>query len=103
MKILFLCKELPHARVVGGPIIVYNRMKYLSRKHEVHLLSFYNPGDEAFLTSLDFCSRIELVETPPPRSLLREIYDYLFSSTPNYMLKLYSPELKRKLGGMAKE
>ena len=104
MKILFTCKELPHAKVVGGPIIVYNRIKYLSRKHEVHLLSFYNPEDEKFLASLeDYCSRIELVKFPPAKGLMREVYNYLFSSVPSYMLKLYSPELKLKLNRMVKE
>ncbi|MHC1563756.1 MAG: glycosyltransferase family 4 protein [Candidatus Hecatellaceae archaeon] len=104
MKILFMCKELPHAKVVGGPIIVYNRIKYLSRNHEVHLLSFYNPEDEKFLPSLEeYCSRIELVRFPPAKGLLGEVYRYLFSSVPSYMLKLYSPELKLKLNRMAEE
>lgn len=30
MKILIACKEFPHSKVIGGPIIIYNRLKYLS-------------------------------------------------------------------------
>ena len=33
MKILIACKEFPHAKVIGGPIIIYNRLKYLSKNH----------------------------------------------------------------------
>jgi len=104
LKILFICKEFPHAKVVGGPIIVYNRMKYLSRSHEVHLLSFHNPGEEKFLPSLEgYCRRIELVRFPPARNPVRKVYDYLTSRVPSYMLKLYSPEFRLRLNRMAEE
>ncbi|RLI34322.1 hypothetical protein DRO53_03835 [Candidatus Bathyarchaeota archaeon] len=104
LKVLFVCKELPHARVVGGPIIVYNRVKHLSSRHEVHLLSFYHPGMEKYADSLKpFCRRIELVEIPKERSLPRKIYDYFFADRPVYMLKLYSPELEARLEQMASQ
>ena len=103
MKILFLCKELPHSKVVGGPIIVYNRIKYLSNHHEIHLLTFYNLGEEKFFPSLKkYCSRFEAVIFPSPRNFLINVYDYFFSKTPPYMLKLYSSKFKEKFDEMAK-
>lgn len=104
MKILFLCKELPHARVVGGPIIVYNRIKYLSKRHEIHLLSFYHPEAKKYADSLKpYCQRVELVEIPRETSLPRKIYDYFFADRPLYMLKLYSPEFENRLKKMASQ
>ena len=40
MNILFVVKEFPHSKVIGGPIIIYNRVKYLSRDHTVSLVAF---------------------------------------------------------------
>jgi hypothetical protein len=48
MKILFTCKGFPHAQVIGGPIIIYNRLKYLSKNHLVSLAAFFRPGEEKF-------------------------------------------------------
>jgi len=33
MKILIACKEFPHSKVIGGPILIYNRLKYLAKNH----------------------------------------------------------------------
>ncbi|MFQ6039088.1 MAG: hypothetical protein ACE5LV_10795, partial [Candidatus Aminicenantales bacterium] len=80
MKILFACKELPHSRVIGGPIIIYNRMKHLSRNHRVSLAAFVRPGEEQFTSSLEpFCHDIKLVPFPPRRSFLKALWDFLFS------------------------
>jgi hypothetical protein len=40
MNILFVVKEFPHSHVIGGPIIIYNRIKYLSAKHTVSCIAF---------------------------------------------------------------
>ena len=45
MKILFVPKELPHGKVIGGPILVYNRIKYLSENHKIGLASFIREED----------------------------------------------------------
>jgi hypothetical protein len=52
MKILFACKEFPHSKVIGGPIIVYNRIKHLSKKHTVSLVAFAKKEDEQYLPSV---------------------------------------------------
>lgn len=104
MKILFLPKEFPHAKVVGGPIIVYNRIKYLSRKHEVHLLSFIREEERKFISSLErWCKRIELLPYPKRVGGLRHVFSFFFSSIPNYMLNTYSQEFKEKVVDLAIE
>ncbi len=104
MKILFLPKEFPHSRIVGGPIIIYNRIKYLSQKHEVHLLSFIREEQRQFLPSLErFCKRIELFSFPKRRGILRNIFDFIFLKKPNYFLMTYSKNFLNKVAEMAKE
>lgn len=104
MKILFLPKEFPHSRIVGGPIIIYNRIKYLSQKHEVHLLSFIREEQRQFLPSLErFCKRIELLPFPKRRGILRNIFDFIFIKKPNYFLMTYSKNFLDKVAEMAKE
>ncbi len=104
MKILFLPKEFPHSRIVGGPIIIYNRIKYLSQKHEVHLLSFIREEQRQFLPSLErFCKRIELFPFPKRRGILRNIFDFIFLKKPNYFLMTYSKNFLNKVAEMAKE
>ena len=104
MKILFLPKEFPHSRIVGGPIIIYNRIKYLSQKHEVHLLSFIREEQRQFLPSLErFCKRIEILPFPKRRGILRNIFDFIFIKKPNYFLMTYSKNFLNKVAEMAKE
>ena len=104
MKILFLPKEFPHSRIVGGPIIIYNRIKYLSQKHEVHLLSFIREEQKQYLPSLErFCKRIELLPFPKRRGILRNIFDFIFLKKPNYFLLTYSKTYLEKVAEMAKE
>lgn len=104
MKILFLPKEFPHSRIVGGPIIIYNRIKYLSQNHEVHLLSFIREEQKQFLPSLEcFCKRIELLPFPKQRGILRNIFDFIFIKKPNYFLLTYSKAYLDKVAEMAKK
>jgi len=104
MKILFIPKEFPHSRVVGGPIIIYNRIKYLSQNNEVHLLSFIKEEQKQFLPSLErFCKRIELLPFPKRRGFLRNIFDFIFIKKPNYFLQTYSEAFLEKVAEMAQE
>ena len=76
MKILVVSKLLPRADIIGGPILIYHRIKNLARRgHEITLLA---PAyDEADLqdTSLDpFCRRVVKVpvqKDKPPELLAR--------------------------------
>lgn len=101
MRILFIVKEFPHSKVIGGPIIIYNRVKYLSRNHEVSLIAFADnptPGQEESLAH--FCKEMVLVPPPPSRSPARRARDYLFGPVPPYFMFCHSPEMYERLREM---
>jgi len=93
MKILFTCKEFPHAKIIGGPIIIYNRLKYLSRNHLVSLAAFSTEEDKEHLPEVKpFCHDLQLVSLPPRRSTLKTIRDFFFSPIPHYFLRVHGSQ-----------
>ena len=81
MKILFACKEFPHSKIIGGPIIIYNRLKYFSRNHTVSLAAFFKEEEKKFIPSVEpFCHNLRLVPLPPKRSSLKVSWDFFTSS-----------------------
>ncbi|MES0342133.1 MAG: hypothetical protein ABUK08_07450 [Candidatus Humimicrobiaceae bacterium] len=73
MKILFVPKEFPHSKVIGGPILVYNRIKYLSENHKIGLASFMREGDRKYLDTLEpYMDEIELMPYPKVRNRFRK-------------------------------
>jgi glycosyltransferase involved in cell wall biosynthesis len=93
MKILFTCKEFPHAKVIGGPIIIYNRVKYFSKNHLVSLAAFFHPGEEKYITSVKpFCHDLKLVPLPAKRSPLKATWDFFTSPIPHYFLRTHGSQ-----------
>ena len=104
MRILFIPKVFPHSRIVGGPIIIYNRIKYLSVDHEIHLLSFIKNEQKQYIDTVSkYCKRLEYIPYPAKRGVLRNIFDFFFSSRPNYMLQEYSKAMQQKVGEMVSQ
>ncbi len=90
MKILFTCKEFPHLQVIGGPIIIYNRLKYFSRNHTVSLASFFKDEEKKHIRSVEpFCHDLRLVSLPPKRSALKVSWDLFTSPVPPYFLRTH--------------
>ncbi len=103
MDILFICKTLPHQRVIGGPIIIYNRVRILSQRHNVSLLSFVSPGEwDHVETVARFCRDFRGVPMPVYDHALRKAWDFFFSPIPIYFLNNYSPEMYETLRDMVK-
>jgi len=103
MKILFAPKQFPHSTVIGGPIIIYNRIKYLSKNHQVGLASFINEEDRQYLGSIEpYLSDIELMPYPPPRSYFRRFTDFLFSEVPPYMCNTKSRPMRETVAMMTR-
>ena len=101
MKILFLPKEFPHARIIGGPILVYNRIKYLSKNHFIGMAAFIRDGDKKYLNTIEpFLSEIELLPYPPQKGMLGKVWDFIFSSVPYYLSAYKSKEMAEKVGKM---
>jgi glycosyltransferase involved in cell wall biosynthesis len=105
MKILIACKEFPHSKVIGGPILIYNRLKHLSKNHTVSLTAFCQPGDEKYIPSVQpFCHDLRLVPLPPRRSPLKTAVDFFTSAVPHYFLRVHdSKEMARTIAEMVKK
>jgi glycosyltransferase involved in cell wall biosynthesis len=104
MKILIAPKEFPHSKVIGGPIIVYNRIKYLARDHEIGLASFIREEDRKYLSSIEpYLSDLELMPYPQPRSRFRRIMDFLSSEVPPYMCNTKSPKMRKTVAKMTRQ
>jgi glycosyltransferase involved in cell wall biosynthesis len=104
MKILIAPKEFPHSKVIGGPILVYNRIKYLSRRHEIGLASFIREEDRQYLSSIEpYLSDLALMPHPQPRSRFRRIMDFLSSEVPPYMCNTKSPKMRKTVAKMTRQ
>lgn len=101
MRILVVPKEFPHGRVIGGPIIIYNRIKYLSRHHRIGLASFIRDEERKYLGTIEpYLSELELMPYPPPRNTFRRTSDFFFSEVPPYMCNTKSSEMRRTVAEM---
>ncbi len=105
MKILFACKEFPHSKIIGGPIIIYNRLKYFSRNHTVSLAAFFKEEEKKFIPSVElFCHDLRLVPLPPKRSSLKVSWDFFTSSVPHYFLRTHgSPKMAETIADMVRK
>jgi len=94
MKILFICKEFPHSKVIGGPIIIYNRLKYFSKKnHLVSLAAFSREEEKKYIPSVkSFCHDLKLVPIPPKRSTFKTTWDFFTAPVPNYFLRVHGSQ-----------
>ncbi len=103
MDVLFLCKTLPHEKVIGGPILVYNRVRILSRRHKVSLLCFVSEEEREYQdTVARFCLEYRGVPMPRPGPFPRKAWDFLFSPVPIYFLNSRSPEMFAALREMVR-
>lgn len=105
MKILLTCKEFPHAKVIGGPIIIFNRLKYLAKNHLVSLAAFFREEEEKYIPSIKpFCHEIKLIPLPPKRSPLKAVWDFLTSPIPHYFLKVHgSKKMAEEIASMVRK
>ncbi|MCD5402078.1 glycosyltransferase family 4 protein [candidate division NPL-UPA2 bacterium] len=103
MKILFVPKEFPHSKVIGGPIIIYNRIACLSQNHKVGLASFIQDEDRKYLDTITpYLNELELMPYPSPRAAPKKICDYLFSEVPLYMCNIKSARMREVVAEMTR-
>jgi glycosyltransferase involved in cell wall biosynthesis len=98
MKILFLTPQLPNPPHKGTTIRNFNLIKQLSRRHEVHLLSFVrSEEDQPWVDELrKYCRGVETVIAPEHRSW-RRLLTFCFSPLPDMAVRLPSAEFQAKL------
>jgi glycosyltransferase involved in cell wall biosynthesis len=98
MKILFLTPQLPNPPHKGTTIRNFNLIKQLSRRHEIHLLSFVrSEEDHPWVDELrKYCRGVETVIAPEHR-LWRRLTTFLFSPLPDMAIRLPSAEFQARL------
>lgn len=52
MDVLYLTPYLPYPQVSGAKIRAFQMLKYLSRKHSIHLVALVHPDDMRFVSTL---------------------------------------------------
>lgn len=96
MKILMLTPYLPYPPASGGQIRTLNLLKYLSKHHEITLISLYkNTEEKKYLPYLKpFCSSVYLCKRPEKPWQLKNIFSSVFSNKPFLIVRNYSSEAK---------
>lgn len=104
MKILMLTPYLPYPPSSGGQVRSYNLIKYLSRKHDIYLVSLIKNGEEKRYEKhlLKYCSEIyscKRSETPwTPNNILKSV----FGKYPFLVVRNYSHEAQQVIDYLLK-
>ncbi len=100
MKILFVSAVLPYPLHSGGQIRIYNLLKRLSSKHEIHLYAFIrSAGEKEYLSELSFCKSV----TPVLRGRVWQSKYLLKALTGSYPLLWASYHNSDMLAALADE
>jgi polysaccharide biosynthesis protein PslH len=95
MKILFVTHFFPWPPNCGGRIGYLNPIKYLSRRHEVILVSLGTESDRAYVPEMKkYCVGVHLLTTPRWRQKARLLRG-LVSNPPGSAAKFFDPRFGR--------
>jgi glycosyltransferase involved in cell wall biosynthesis len=98
MNILFLTPQLPYPPQKGTALRNWGLIAGLARRHQVSLLSFQAPGQDASPAPplAATCARVETVPQPV-RPLSRRLHDLALTRQPDMALRLASELYARRL------
>lgn len=96
MKILMLTPYLPYPPASGGQIRTLNLLKYLSKNHEVTLVSLYkNKQEKQYANELQsYCKQIYVCKRPEKPWQINNILKSVFSFLPFLIVRNYSVEAR---------
>lgn len=94
MNILYICPKLPYPPFRGDKLVIYNQLKFLSKRHKVTLLTMIEKGEELEVLSGSppFYSRILTFKKRPNFSLSNFIM-LCCKKYPFNVIRYYSPEM----------
>lgn len=108
LRILFLANRCPLPIVDGQSRRTYNILKGLARRHDVSLLSLYDPDVKVDLDTIQhlesFCTRVELFAGPAKRvgfPMAMCLFASLFSRDPYTIWRHYSPAYRKRVSELA--
>ena len=99
MKLLYLTARMPYPPIRGDALVPFHRLKRLSRKHEITLLTFYESEKELdYLEKIEpFCSKIITVKHSRWTGLFNMMVSGLFNRLPFQVLYYKSRTFKAAL------
>lgn len=104
MKILMLTPYLPYPPASGGQIRTLNLLKYLSKNHQITLISLYkNEKEKKYASYLEsYCKDIYLckrAEKPwQPKNILKSVFSFI----PFLIVRNYSVEARKTVENLLK-
>ena len=101
MRVLFLTPDAPVPADQGAKIRNLALMQAAATRHQVDLISFVRGGSlpEPHMEQLrTICRRVELIDTPGPRSTLVRAWNLLFDPLPDIAYRLESGSFREVLG-----
>lgn len=98
-KILFITPRFPYPPLKGDQVIPYYRLRTLSKKCDITLLSFYESDEElAGVKQISqYCGAVYTVKLPKWRSLINMAFMSFFSKLPFQVLYYRSRTFQKKL------
>ena len=104
MNILFVTPRLPYPPLKGDQCIPYYRLKLLSRKHNITLLTFYQHNKELeYLKELKpFCKEITTIKLNKLYSFFNMLIGGIFSKLPFQVLYFRSRAFKKSTQSLVK-
>lgn len=95
MKILFVTHFFPYPPNCGGRIGYLNPIRYLSRRHQVILVSFGSESDRAYIPEMKkYCAGVHLLPVPNWRLQARLVRG-LIADPPGSAAKFFDPRFGR--------
>ncbi|MBI1881248.1 MAG: glycosyltransferase [Chloroflexi bacterium] len=97
MKILFISRWFPYPPDNGSKIRIFNLIKHLALRHEIHLISFTSAGitDEQQAAMAQYCQRVDVAHYKPFHpSRLKALLGF-FSSQPRSVIDTHSIEMQQ--------
>lgn len=102
MKILFITARFPFPPVKGDNVVSFNRLKYLSRKHDITLLTFANESDMQYVQEVsNYCREIHCVPFSRLNAWTR-IFLQGYKNVPLQVLYYQSLKFRRTLDALLK-
>jgi len=94
-QILIVNPVFPYPPIDGGKMRVYHTIREISRRHDVHLLCYIEPGQKPHLPEMrKICREVDTVDWPPPFGNLGRRWEGVF---PMYCRGYYSDPLRDRL------
>ena len=97
MNILYICPRFPYPPAQGDKVVIYNHLKFLSKRNSITLLTLIS--DEEELRGLPglagCCSNVETFKRRPNFSL-RNFITAIFKTDPFTVIRYYSPEMFKR-------